>query len=122
MNLNLPISDDLNAQNLIRVALLRERMKKMCAISDFKAQHIHVIGAGVMGGGIATWCAFKGLKVTLQDKEEQLSKCKEKERECDRNCPPQTIRSNTFFWKPNRNYANPIVSVDINTIDIMCQN
>lgn len=73
MNSNSLVSDDLIAQNLIRVSfLLRERMKKLCEISDFKAQHIHVIGAGTMGGGIATWCAFKGLKVTLQDKEEKL--------------------------------------------------
>ncbi len=30
-------------------------------------KHIHVIGAGTMGGDIAAWCALRGLKVTLQD-------------------------------------------------------
>ena len=30
-------------------------------------QHIHVIGAGKMGGDIAAWCALQGLSVTLQD-------------------------------------------------------
>lgn len=29
--------------------------------------HVHVIGAGTMGGDIAAWCALRGLKVTLQD-------------------------------------------------------
>ncbi|HKL52593.1 MAG TPA: 3-hydroxyacyl-CoA dehydrogenase family protein, partial [Wenzhouxiangellaceae bacterium] len=36
---------------------------------DFKARRVHVIGAGVMGGDIAAWCALKGLEVTLQDRE-----------------------------------------------------
>ncbi|HET7728910.1 MAG TPA: 3-hydroxyacyl-CoA dehydrogenase NAD-binding domain-containing protein [Usitatibacter sp.] len=29
--------------------------------------HVHVIGAGAMGGDIAAWCAYRGLTVTLQD-------------------------------------------------------
>jgi 3-hydroxyacyl-CoA dehydrogenase/enoyl-CoA hydratase/3-hydroxybutyryl-CoA epimerase len=29
---------------------------------------VHVIGAGVMGGDIAAWCALRGLDVTLQDR------------------------------------------------------
>ena len=28
---------------------------------------MHVIGAGVMGGDIAAWCASRGMEVTLQD-------------------------------------------------------
>ncbi|MDP1604639.1 MAG: 3-hydroxyacyl-CoA dehydrogenase NAD-binding domain-containing protein [Legionella sp.] len=56
------------AKNLIRAFLLRERMKAFAKDSDFKAQHVHVIGAGVMGGDIAAWCALRGLHVTLQDK------------------------------------------------------
>ena len=28
---------------------------------------MHVIGAGIMGGDIAAWCALRGLQVTLQD-------------------------------------------------------
>ena len=54
--------------NLIRAFLLRERMKAFAKGSDFKANHVHVIGAGVMGGDIAAFCALKGLRVTLQDK------------------------------------------------------
>lgn len=56
------------ATNLIRAFLLRERLKGFAKGSDFKAQHVHVIGAGVMGGDIAAWCALQGLRVTLQDK------------------------------------------------------
>lgn len=62
------------ASNLIRAFLLRERMKGFAKGSDFEAQHVHVIGAGVMGGDIAAWCALRGLRVTLQDKSyEQIS-------------------------------------------------
>ncbi|MEW6643899.1 MAG: 3-hydroxyacyl-CoA dehydrogenase NAD-binding domain-containing protein [Pseudomonadota bacterium] len=54
------------AQNLIRVFFLRERMKKLAGgTSDIK--HVHVIGAGAMGGDIAAWCAHQGLRVTLAD-------------------------------------------------------
>lgn len=55
------------AKNLIRIFLLRERMKAFAKASQFKTKHVHVIGAGVMGGDIAAWCAKQGLKVTLQD-------------------------------------------------------
>lgn len=55
------------SKNLIRAFELRERMKGFAKESDFRAQHVHVIGAGVMGGDIAAWCALKGITVTLQD-------------------------------------------------------
>src|SRR3990167_555629 len=55
------------AKNLIRIFSLRDRMKGFSKESDFKACHVHVIGAGVMGGDIAAWCALKGLQVSLQD-------------------------------------------------------
>jgi 3-hydroxyacyl-CoA dehydrogenase/enoyl-CoA hydratase/3-hydroxybutyryl-CoA epimerase len=55
------------AQNLIRVFFLQEQMKAVGKASDFKAARVHVIGAGVMGGDIAAWCALRGLRVTLQD-------------------------------------------------------
>src|SRR5690606_4717587 len=35
------------------------------------ARHVHVIGASVMGGDIAAWCALKGLTVTLQDQDRE---------------------------------------------------
>ena len=55
------------SKNLIRACGVRERLKGFAKDSDFKAQHVHVIGAGVMGGDIAAWCALRGLRVTLQD-------------------------------------------------------
>jgi 3-hydroxyacyl-CoA dehydrogenase/enoyl-CoA hydratase/3-hydroxybutyryl-CoA epimerase len=54
------------AQNLIRVFFLREQMKKLAG-SGNKIDHVHVIGAGAMGGDIAAWCANQGLRVTLAD-------------------------------------------------------
>ncbi len=57
------------AQNLIRVFFLQEQMKSLGAKSDFKPHHLHVVGGGTMGGDIAAWCALKGMRVTLQDRE-----------------------------------------------------
>lgn len=55
------------ARNLVRVFFLRERLKGFAKTSTFKPQHVHVIGAGVMGGDIAAWCALMGFTVTVQD-------------------------------------------------------
>jgi 3-hydroxyacyl-CoA dehydrogenase/enoyl-CoA hydratase/3-hydroxybutyryl-CoA epimerase len=55
------------ARNLIRIFFLQERLKSLAKDSDFKAARVHVVGAGVMGGDIAAWCAMRGLTVTLQD-------------------------------------------------------
>src|SRR5438132_11111133 len=54
------------AQNLIRVFFLREQMKKLAG-SGNKIGHVHVIGAGAMGGDIAAWCANQDMRVTLAD-------------------------------------------------------
>ncbi len=62
------------AQNLIRVFLLQEQLKGLGRADDYEPRHVHVIGAGVMGGDIATWCALRGFTVTLQDhKKEALA-------------------------------------------------
>ncbi len=55
------------AQNLIRVFFLRERLRSLGRGAGIEFKHVHVIGAGTMGGDIAAWCALQGLKVTLQD-------------------------------------------------------
>ncbi|PKO39183.1 MAG: crotonase [Betaproteobacteria bacterium HGW-Betaproteobacteria-6] len=55
------------ARNLVRVFHLQERLKGFGKASDFTAKRVHVIGAGVMGGDIAAWCALRGMTVTLQD-------------------------------------------------------
>lgn len=54
-------------KNLVRVYYLQERLKGFGKESDFAPKHLHVIGAGVMGGDIAAWAALRGLTVTLQD-------------------------------------------------------
>ena len=54
-------------KNLIRVFFLQERLKSLGKDSKFAARHVHVVGAGVMGGDIAAWCALSGMTVTLQD-------------------------------------------------------
>jgi 3-hydroxyacyl-CoA dehydrogenase / enoyl-CoA hydratase / 3-hydroxybutyryl-CoA epimerase len=55
------------AMNLIRVYKLQERLKNFGRDAVFAAKHVHVVGAGTMGGDIAAWCALRGLNVTLQD-------------------------------------------------------
>jgi 3-hydroxyacyl-CoA dehydrogenase/enoyl-CoA hydratase/3-hydroxybutyryl-CoA epimerase len=55
------------ARNLIRVFFLQERLKGQGA-GDSGIARVHVVGAGVMGGDIAAWCALRGFEVTLQDR------------------------------------------------------
>jgi 3-hydroxyacyl-CoA dehydrogenase/enoyl-CoA hydratase/3-hydroxybutyryl-CoA epimerase len=57
------------ARNLRRVFFLSESLKKQGLRGKEKPSfaRVHVIGAGVMGGDIAAWCALRGLGVTLQD-------------------------------------------------------
>jgi 3-hydroxyacyl-CoA dehydrogenase/enoyl-CoA hydratase/3-hydroxybutyryl-CoA epimerase len=55
------------SKNLVRVFLLRERLRNLAPKSG-SFERIHVVGAGIMGGDIAAWCALKGLTVTLQDR------------------------------------------------------
>jgi len=57
------------AQNLIRIFFLQERLKGQGGGIEHGIKHVHVVGAGVMGGDIAAWAAFKGFEVTLQDRE-----------------------------------------------------
>ena len=54
------------AQNLIRVFFLRRKLKSDGRGAD-GIDHVHVIGAGAMGAGIAAWCAMNGKRVTLED-------------------------------------------------------
>jgi 3-hydroxyacyl-CoA dehydrogenase / enoyl-CoA hydratase / 3-hydroxybutyryl-CoA epimerase len=57
------------SRNLVRVFFLQERLKAAGKSGTTPALHAHVVGAGVMGGDIASWCAARGLTVTLQDRE-----------------------------------------------------
>ncbi len=57
------------AQNLVRVFFLQNRLKRLGDDGTKREiKRVHVVGAGVMGGDIASWCAFRGLDVTLQDR------------------------------------------------------
>ena len=59
------------ARNLTRVFFLQERLKGLGG-KDHGIAHVHVVGAGVMGGDIAAWAAYKGFNVTLQDREQRF--------------------------------------------------
>lgn len=59
-------------RNLVRVFFLQERLKGLAKECSFSFSHIHVVGAGTMGGDIAAWCALQGFTVTLQDLEPQF--------------------------------------------------
>jgi len=56
------------SQNLVRVFFLQNRLKSQGSKPDQKIARVHVVGAGIMGGDIAAWCALRGLNVTLQDR------------------------------------------------------
>ena len=59
------------ARNLIRVFFLQERLKAQGG-KDHGITNVHVVGAGVMGGDIAAWSAYKGFEVTLADREQRF--------------------------------------------------
>jgi len=59
------------SRNLVRVFFLQSKLKSQGNKTDKKIEHVHVVGAGVMGGDIAAWCALRGHTVTLQDREQQ---------------------------------------------------
>jgi 3-hydroxyacyl-CoA dehydrogenase/enoyl-CoA hydratase/3-hydroxybutyryl-CoA epimerase len=61
------LSTDPSARNLVRVFLLQDLLKSGADKSKITPRHVHVIGAGVMGGDIAAWCALQGFRVTVQD-------------------------------------------------------
>jgi 3-hydroxyacyl-CoA dehydrogenase / enoyl-CoA hydratase / 3-hydroxybutyryl-CoA epimerase len=56
------------SRNLVRVFLLQDRLKALGGKSPLECKHVHVVGAGVMGGDIAAWCVVRGMTVTLQDR------------------------------------------------------
>ncbi|HEX4153150.1 MAG TPA: 3-hydroxyacyl-CoA dehydrogenase NAD-binding domain-containing protein [Steroidobacteraceae bacterium] len=60
------------SRNLVRVFLLQTRLKSLGGKPGSEFHHVHVIGAGVMGGDIAAWCALRGMTVTLQDRSIEL--------------------------------------------------
>ena len=73
------LSTSNTAKNLVRVFNLQNELKALANRDHRPAECIHIIGAGVMGGDIATWCVSKGLTVTLQDLQaDSLAKAKQR--------------------------------------------
>jgi 3-hydroxyacyl-CoA dehydrogenase/enoyl-CoA hydratase/3-hydroxybutyryl-CoA epimerase len=60
------------ARNLVRVFFLQNRLKSQGKKAADPVRRVHVVGAGVMGGDIAAWCALRGMDVTLQDRAEEF--------------------------------------------------
>ena len=56
------------SRNLVRVFLLQDALKNAGGKSGADITHVHVVGAGVMGGDIAAWAALRGFTVTLEDR------------------------------------------------------
>jgi 3-hydroxyacyl-CoA dehydrogenase/enoyl-CoA hydratase/3-hydroxybutyryl-CoA epimerase len=62
-----------STQNSIRNFFLAEKYKKGNSKAQFeKVQHAAVIGAGVMGAGIAQWLSSRGVTVILRDVNREL--------------------------------------------------
>ena len=58
------------SKNLIRAFFLRRTLKNAAGDAD-NINHVHVVGAGIMGAEIATWIAMQGKRVTVADPEEK---------------------------------------------------
>jgi 3-hydroxyacyl-CoA dehydrogenase/enoyl-CoA hydratase/3-hydroxybutyryl-CoA epimerase len=80
------------SRNLVRVFLLQDRLKNLGGKPPGDFRHVHVIGAGVMGGDIAAWSAFRGMTVTLQDRSAELIQ-------------PAMDRAKAFFEKRQKDPA-----------------
>ena len=87
------------ARNLVRVFLLQDRLKSHGNTADYQSGHVHVVGAGVMGGDIAAWCALRGYTVTLQDREPRF-------------IAPALQRANALFKKRLRSPARVTAAMD----------
>ena len=60
-----------SAQNLVRIFLIQEQMRSLGRQWKYTPRSVHVIGGGTMGADIAAWCVLQGLRVTIQDVEQQ---------------------------------------------------
>jgi 3-hydroxyacyl-CoA dehydrogenase/enoyl-CoA hydratase/3-hydroxybutyryl-CoA epimerase len=78
------------SRNLVRVFFLQNRLKSQGSKPQQKISRVHIVGAGVMGGDIAAWCAFRGMNVTLQDRGMEFIE-------------PAIERANKLFKKKIRN-------------------
>lgn len=56
------------SKNLVRLFFLQDRLKGLGDSKQYTFKHVHVVGAGAMGAGIATMAAHAGCVVTVQDR------------------------------------------------------
>lgn len=81
------------SRNLVRVFFLQNKLKSQGSKDARRIETVHVVGAGVMGGDIAAWCALRGLAVTLQDRE-------------DKYVQPAMARASQLFDRKSRSPAD----------------
>jgi 3-hydroxyacyl-CoA dehydrogenase/enoyl-CoA hydratase/3-hydroxybutyryl-CoA epimerase len=93
------------SRNLVRVFMLQDRLKGLGGKSAADFRHVHVIGAGVMGGDIAAWSAFRGMTVTLQDRSPELIQ-------------PALDRAKVFFEKRLKDPAAAAAACDRLRMDV----
>jgi 3-hydroxyacyl-CoA dehydrogenase/enoyl-CoA hydratase/3-hydroxybutyryl-CoA epimerase len=103
------------SRNLVRVFFLQDRVKSAAKAGGEPARHVHVVGAGVMGGDIATWCATRGLTVTLQDRGEQyIAPAIERARKfVEKRYPDQAKRDETLARLQPDVEGNGVAKADI---------
>ena len=103
------------SRNLVRVFFLQDRLKSAAKAGGEPAKHVHVVGAGVMGGDIATWCATRGLTVTLQDRAEQyVAPAMERARKfLEKRYPDQAKRDETLARLQADVAGNGIAKADV---------
>jgi 3-hydroxyacyl-CoA dehydrogenase/enoyl-CoA hydratase/3-hydroxybutyryl-CoA epimerase len=93
------------SRNLVRVFFLQTKLKGQGNKPKAKIKHVHVVGAGVMGGDIAAFCALRGIDVTLQDRE-------------DKYIQPAIERAHKLYAKRIRNDADRAAAVERLTSDV----
>jgi 3-hydroxyacyl-CoA dehydrogenase/enoyl-CoA hydratase/3-hydroxybutyryl-CoA epimerase len=81
------------SRNLVRVFLLQDRLKSLGDESNTEFKHLHVVGAGVMGGDIAAWAALRGMTVTLQDRSAEVVQ-------------PALLRAKTLFERRLKGFSD----------------
>ncbi|MFQ6005992.1 MAG: 3-hydroxyacyl-CoA dehydrogenase NAD-binding domain-containing protein [Woeseia sp.] len=93
------------SRNLVRVFFLQNKLKTQGGKPEQRVSRVHVIGAGIMGGDIAAWCALKGMNVTLQDRGIEFIE-------------PAIARAAKLFEKKIRDPADRKASVDRLNADV----